>query len=99
MTEEQKIKMLQDLPFSNRKIIVGRQNGNSIIASGEIRCMSTAGGYQYAIAEINDRNQRGSGRYSTDYEEIYLHSLDTRFFSQRPWYLVEDSEHTINSSY
>ena len=94
------IELLNGLDQTKRKLILGKSSGNNIYAQFELRNMATAGGSQFAMAEINFMNQRASGRYTTDVEEAFIHACtaeDTH--TDCKWFTVEDSEHTINSIY
>lgn len=100
--EKEFLASLYELPFNNKKLILGYAYGNNIRPEFEIRYMATAGGGQYGLAEIY-LNMRGSGRYTTDVEEVYLFAYEEEKRRNKltlmQWFLVEDSEHTINSSY
>lgn len=93
---------LFDITACGTKLVLARAWGGALKdVRGEIRWMPTAGGFQFGIAEISDySNQRGSGRYSTDLETIYLHALElSKMAGNRFWYIVPDSEHTVGSKY
>lgn len=88
--------LLNHLPHG-QKLIQGHVIGNQIAdVSYEIRYMATAGGAQYGMAEIHAfTNQRGSGIYTMDPEEVYLRAIDEdRRHPSMEWILVHDREHT-----
>lgn len=83
-----------------KKLIFGTMIQNNIIPQHEIRLMSTAGGLQFGMADIDYFNRRHSGIYTRDEEEVYIRAIDIeRRSPTASWYLVEDSEHTVDSVY
>ena len=83
------------------KLLLGHSHGNGAFKpTHEIRCLATAGGKQFGMATIDCINRRGSGRYTIDIEEVYLRAIDYEKESKTAeWWLVPDSEHTVNSEY
>ena len=77
------------------KLIFGELVGNQIRPTHEIRLMPTVGGMQYSISEIDWLNRKGSGRYTTDVEEVYIRAIDIERTSRiNQWYIVDNVEHT-----
>lgn len=82
------------------KLVYGRLDGNHVRPTHEIRFMPTMGGMQYGISEINYLNQKGSGLYTTDVEEVYLRAIDIERTSKvNEWYIVDAVEHVISTVY
>lgn len=82
------------------KLLYGEIAGNHFRPTHEIRYMATAGGEQWAIAEIDYLNRRGSGIYTKDYAEVYIRAIDIEKTSRiNTWIIVDDVEHTIDTLY
>lgn len=82
------------------KLIYGTMVGNHIRPTHEIHFMPTAGGMQYGLAEIDYLNRRGSSRYTTDVEEVYLRAIDIERTSHiNQWHIVDAVQHTIGTLY
>lgn len=93
------IEVLNSLPYG-KKLLFGKLRGNHVQPSYEIRFMGTAGGGQFGMAEINFLNQRGSGIYTRDPEEVFIRAVDIeRRGGGDEWYLVDDVEHTLHTVY
>lgn len=92
------IEVLKSLPYG-KKLLFGTLSGNHVQPSYEIRFMGTAGGGQFGMAEINFLNQRGSGIYTRDAEEVFIRAVDIERRGGDEWYLVDDVEHTLQTSY
>ena len=92
------IEILKSLP-DGKKLLFGKLRGNHVQPSYEIRFLGTAGGGQFGMAEINFLNQRASGIYTRDAEEAYLRAVDIERRGGDEWYLVDDVEHTLWTTY
>ena len=93
------LKILKE-SLSDKKLIFGSIIGYRIKPSHEIRLMSTVGGLQYGISEIDCMNQKGSGIYVYDAEDAYLQALSIEDkYNIGQWFLVDNVEHTIDTRY
>lgn len=98
--EKEFMAVLETVLIQGKKLLYGAKHGNRIMPSHEIRFMPTVGGIRYAVSEIYLTNQKASGRYTSDPEEVFLWAVDIEHTPSRcVWYLVDDCEHTINTEY
>lgn len=95
--EKEFLDKLNDVHWVLSKLVLARgvPGSNQLQAEAEIRRFPNVGGYSYGIAEINFMNQRHSGIYSHDPEDIYLQAIDfERMHPHCSWIEVPDCEHT-----